>query len=114
MEGEDYDDISNIKFKEVITRDKELQASNERLIMKYFGSKLKKNPEEKVEKYESPKKLAVFRPILVSSAITLLIFFSNSSLVTNFFNFTTKPVVNQIIFYGVLFLLIFSLLTISN
>lgn len=121
MEIDDYDDISHVRFKEPTTTDKNLQDANDRLIMKYFGSKLKhhhkKNnhhqPEEKEPYVAIPKsrKWAILKPVMLSAVIVILLLISRWQSVVNFLSFTSKDTINKIIFYGLFFIIILILIS---
>jgi hypothetical protein len=104
----DYDDISSIKFRDSTAKD---QASNDRLVMKYFGSKIKTQP-DRVEKFTSPR-WNIFRPLALASVITGLMIISKWSVISNMLAFTQREFINQIILYGMFFAIVLACIFIT-
>jgi hypothetical protein len=108
MDGDDYDDISKVRFQDHSPKDKEIQSSNDRLIMKYFGSKLKdtnKHPVMKNENFEKPDpKWAFVKPVALSAVVTALAVISQWPSVSNMLSFTSQPTINTMIPYGLFFI----------
>lgn len=106
----DYDDISQVRFRNNVQHDQDLQAANDRLIMKYFGSKMKTphrpTQENHTEKFIKPKEWQYFKPIALTSVIVALMIVSKWPTLVTFLSFTHNEFVNQIIFYGIFFVLI--------
>lgn len=113
MENEDYDDISQVKFRHIRPKDKDSQAANDNLFMKYFGSKLNNNPVQREKYTEENKQLTFTKPAVLSAIVTALMVASRSSLVENFFSFTSKEYINQLILYGGFFVLSFLVIYIA-
>lgn len=113
MESEDYDDINRVKLPEHV--DKETQAVNERLIMKYFGNKLNgtrrqkhtSSGDKKTEPFDNSRKWSFVKPAVLACILTGLLYVSKMDSLVNFLSFTNKTFINTLIYYGLFFLIVF-------
>jgi hypothetical protein len=113
----DFDDLTTAKFQNQDIYDPELKATNNHLLMKYFGNKLKHSPSHIVHKRETfteKRWLSYMKPVLLSIFIVILAMLTRSTRVTEFLSFTSKELVNRTILYGGFFLVILIILVVAN
>lgn len=102
---EDTDDLTKIKFTKLTAHDDDV-VSNNHIIKKYFGGKLKDKTENYVPQSNTMNKAKlVLKPFLLSSIVVGL--FTILPKIKTYFNYSSKPIVNEIIFNILLFVFLF-------